>query len=324
MLYPFKWLAEKRKRGHIISPHARCIHVKETLDLWTRDFGFVNPVRPFKFKYEPKRYLSVANSRYVDGQFRKFLTGLGILPAGTPGLNGNAKYLHNDQLIEDGGNIVDNHDGKAILSERFFENNNATLITPRQKLIETLEQSINASVLFIPDPGDTTGHADGVVSFIEPDTLLIADYPNAASFSSLQKLVNQKFPRVKTVKLPCPDANVSNWKGRSAVGVYVNILYTDSSVYVPAFGKPTDDKAAVDIVRANVGSGRKVKTVNTALLSTLGGSIRCMTMQLKMSDPIARKLYAASKACADSGTRGLESSWLLAVFLGSASMLRIF
>lgn len=289
-----------------MSKNARCIYVKETIDLWTRDFGFVNPARPFKFKYQPRRYLTMADAQFIDGEFRKFLQGLGILPRSNPAPQGNLTYFSNDQLTEDGGNVVDNHFGKAILSERFFENSNFSNIKPRQKLIQTLEQSINASVLFIPDPGDTTGHADGAVSFIEPDTLLIADYANRTSYTAMKNLVNQTFPDLKTVRLPCLDVNVSAWKGRSAVGVYVNILYTDSSVYVPTFERPVEDARAVSIIKANVRSGRKVKTVNTVRLSTLGGSVRCMTMQIKMSNPIARKLYAESVPCSPSKANGFQ------------------
>ena len=297
VLYPWQWKYQSPKRDYKMSKNARCIYVKENIDLWTRDFGFVNPTRPFKFKYQPRRYLSMADAQFVDGEFRKFLQGLGIFPGNTPASGGNLTYLSNDQLTEDGGNVVDNHFGKAILSERFFENSNFSSIKPRQKLIQTLEQSINASVLFIPDPGDTTGHADGAVSFIEPDTLLIADYANRTSYTTLKSLVNQTFPDLKIVRLPCLDVNVSAWKGRSAVGVYVNILYTDSNVYVPTFERPVEDARAVNIIKANVRSGRKVKTVNTVRLSTLGGSVRCMTMQIKMSNPIARKLYAESIPC---------------------------
>ena len=323
VLYPWQWKYQSPKRDYKLSNNARCIYVKENIDLWTRDIGFVNPARPFKFTYEPRRYLSVADSRFVDGQFRKFLTGLGIMPANTPGFMGNATYLSNDQLIEDGGNVVDNHYGKAIISERFFENSNFSSIKPRQKLIQTLEQSINSSVLFIPDPGDTTGHADGVVSFIEPDTLLIADYPNTASYTTLKNLVNKTFPDLKIVRMPCPESNISAWKGRSAVGVYVNILYTDSSVYVPTFKKPANDKNAIDIVKANVKSGRKVKAVDTARLSRLGGSVRCMTMQIKMSHPIARKLYDASVPCATSKGTGFDAIRAFTLFLGNAVLVYV-
>ena len=300
-----------------MSKNARCIYVKENIDLWTRDFGFVNPGRPFKFKYQPRRYLPVADAQFVDTEFRKFLKGLGIAPGNSSSTGRNITYLSNEQLIEDGGNVVDNHFGKAILSERFFENSNFSNIKPRQKLIEALEKSINASVLFIPDPGDTTGHADGAVSFIEPDTLLIAEYASRTSYTTLKNLTNIKFPDVKVVRLPCLDVNVSAWKGRSAVGVYVNILYTDSSVYVPTFERKLEDTRAVDIVRANVKSGRKVKTINTARLSGLGGSVRCMTMQIKMSNPIARKLYEDSVPCSTSRCNGIEPYWPIILLLGS-------
>ena len=317
MLYPWQWKNLAPKQEYKMSRNARCIYVKENIDLWTRDFGFVNPNRPFKFRYQPKRYLSVADAQFVDEEFRKFLRGLGIAPGNSTSAGGNITYLSNEQLIEDGGNVVDNHFGKAILSERFFENSNFSNIKPRQKLIEALEQSINASVLFIPDPGDTTGHADGAVSFIEPDTLLIADYASRTSYTTLKNLTNAKFPDVKVVRLPCLDVNISAWKGRSAVGVYVNILYTDSSVYVPTFERQVEDTRAVNIVKANVKSGRKVKTINTARLSGLGGSVRCMTMQIKLSDPIARKLYEESVPCSASRSNGIEPCWPIILLLGS-------
>ncbi|XP_065064068.1 uncharacterized protein LOC135690435 [Rhopilema esculentum] len=285
VLYPQQWRSGSDKRNFNLSS-ARCIYTNEEIDLWTRDFGFVNPNRPVKFKFEPKGYLSKAYAKFVDSSFRKFLSSRGV-----------TGFVSNDLLTVDGGNVVDNHYGKAVVSERFFKNSNSSSLKTRQDLVRSLEQSLNATIAFVPDPLDTTGHADGMVSFIEPDTLLIGDYNDQSFFTEVKRMINKTFPDIKTVRMPCPDSNISDWHGRSAVGVYVNILYTDSSVYVPAFNKPASDREAVQIVKAHVTRERKVKTIDTARLSLQGGSVRCMTMQFTWSNPIAQKLYKESVPC---------------------------
>ena len=310
VLYPQQWKSGSGKRNFNLSS-ARCIYTNEEIDLWMRDFGFVNPNRPVKFKYEPKGYLSSADAKFVDSSFRKFLSSRGI-----------TGFISNDLLTVDGGNVVDNHYGKAVVSERFFKNSNSSSLKTRQDLVRSLEQSINASIAFVPDPMDTTGHADGIVSFIEPDTLLIADYSDQNFFTQVQRIINNTFPDIKTVRMPCPESNISEWHGRSAVGVYVNILYTDSSVYVPTFNKPASDREAVQIVKANVKRGRKVKTIDTARLSLQGGSVRCMTMQVTWSNPIAQKLYKESVPCTNVASK-MTTFWS-ALFIIWSVFYRLF
>ena len=77
------------------------------------------------------------------------------------------------------------------------------------------------------------------------------------------------------------------------MGAYVNILLTDSSVYVPQFGKANLDSKAYEIVRQN--TYRRVVSVDTGRLSHMGGSIRCMSWQISMSNPLATELLAAAK-----------------------------
>ena len=156
------------------------------------------------------------------------------------------------------------------------------------------------NVAIIPDPRDTTGHADGVVSFIDTNTLAIGDYCDDKYYTAVESAVLEKFPHLDIIKLPCMDdkkakpTKKGNWRGfSSGVGAYVNSLLTDSTLYVPQFNKAENDKIAVDTLTMN--TSRRVVTVDTSRLSHMGGSVRCMSWQIKSSEPLAKAMIQAAK-----------------------------
>lgn len=173
--------------------------------------------------------------------------------------------------------------------------------SPFQSLKRDLERQLGMKVAIIPDPRDTTGHADGVVSFIDTNVLVIGDYCDATYYKQVKDAVEEAFPYLTIIKMPCMGANKDkskkkkpNWRGfSSAAGAYVNILLTDSSVYVPQFGKANLDSKALEIVKKN--TYRRAVSVDTGRLSHMGGSIRCMSWQISMSNPLATELLQAAK-----------------------------
>lgn len=167
-------------------------------------------------------------------------------------------------------------------------------------MLRELEAALDMSVAIIPDPHDTTGHADGVVSFIDSNTLVIGDYCDDKYYKQVEEAVLEAFPELDIVKLPCMDdkqtkpKKKANWRGfSSAAGAYVNSLLTDSSLYVPQFQKAESDKKALDILKEN--ANRRVVTVDTSKLSHMGGSVRCMSWQINASDPLAKALLRAAR-----------------------------
>ncbi len=266
---------------------ASIILVDESIDLWMRDFGLGLPGNPVKFIYGPT-YLSRSDARFVDNSFRRWLSTLKV--AGLP------ESIDND-LILDGGNVVDNAKDKAVVSDRFFYENKRIR---EAELERKLERSLGMKVAIIPDPEDTTGHADGVVSFIDTNVLLIADYCDAEYYKMVDDSVKEAFPDLKIIKLPCREDKKtksgkkdSKWRGfSSAVGAYVNILLTNSTVYVPVFGDAIRDQEILSIVRSN--TSRRVTSVDTSKLSHMGGSVRCMTWQIDASHEIGKALLKAA------------------------------
>jgi agmatine/peptidylarginine deiminase len=252
------------------------------LDLWARDFGLVGPAGQVKFTYLPE-YLKPKDAEFSDAQFNGLLKNLGI------------KVTHSD-IVLDGGNVVDNNWGKAIISERILEENKGKT---KQELQSALENLLNMSIAFIADPDDTTGHSDGIVSFIEDDVVLIGDYNDPEYYTDVENSIKTAYPDVKTVRLGCKVATSSatsdkNWRGfSSAVGSYVNILVTNNAAYVPQFGKPKCDKKALDLVKAN--TDKTVVPIDTSKLSHMGGSVRCMTYQVETCNPVAKRLLKEAR-----------------------------
>lgn len=255
--------------------------VEEPLDLWIRDYGPVLPKKQVKFCYQP-RYLRNKDAKYFDKGFTKFLGRLDT-------------FVERSDIVLDGGNVVDNNKNKVIISERILSENKGK---SKSALKGDLENLLNSKVAFIPDPEDTTGHSDGIVSFIEDDVLLIGDYDDLEYYNAVEVAVKSEFPDLKTVRLPCKISNgePSNAKCKgftSAVGSYINVLVTNNAVYVPQYSNPVYDSQALEIIKDN--TDKTVVPIDTSELSHMGGSVRCMSWQIESSHTLAQTLYQHSK-----------------------------
>ncbi|MGR3741142.1 agmatine deiminase family protein [Companilactobacillus sp. DQM5] len=60
----------------------------------------------------------------------------------------------------------------------------------------------------------------------------------------------------------------------SATGLYINMMKTDEAVYVPQYNLP-EDKEVVQLLSQY--TDKKLVPINVKQLSTLGGSINCLT-----------------------------------------------
>ena len=226
---------------------------------------------------------------YLDGLFKRFLRSSGIWKVPAEG------YCPS-YIALDGGNVVDNNKDKLIISERIYAENPDW---KEEDLKAELESLFNAKVAFIPDrKNDTTGHSDGMVSFIEENVLLVADYYEKEFYDKVKEAVLAEFPDLKIVRMPFgypwEKLNAHNWRGfRSAVGVNVNTVVTNNALYVPVFGNSTLDKRALDIMKEH--TNKEVHSIDTSKLSKMGGSVRCMTWQIESDQPAAKALLEMAK-----------------------------
>ena len=179
---------EKRYRKLSTSPlgsNTKHLIVEKSLDLWMRDFSPVLPKLQLKFRYKPK-YLKTKVAKLVESDFMKALETMDV-------------QLEHSELVLDGGNVV-NNGNKVIISERVLHENRGKTAEVLRKELQNL---LAAKVAFIPDPEDTTGHADGIVAFLEEDIVLIGDYGDEEYYKAVEVAVKSTFPEVETFRLPC-------------------------------------------------------------------------------------------------------------------------
>jgi len=178
------------------------------------------------------------------------------------------------KLIVDGGNVVRSTD-KVIMCDKVFHENR---YIPEKDLIKQLKELFQVDKLFfVPwDTDDFTGHADGMVRFIDSDTVLINDYSK------------EKPEFQKSFRMSLHNAGL-NWKElpynppydptyTSAKGLYLNYLQMKQAVIMPTFKTKIDDKAYK--VLEEVFRGQPIETVESNEIAREGGVLNCITWNI--------------------------------------------
>ncbi len=250
--------------------------VDDVRDIWMRDFTTVNPMQPVQFTYTWAS-MTQKQSKDVQKSFSRFADRYHIQRAKT-------------DLMLDGGNLVDDYAGRVITTTRFMEDNELSYNEAKQELKVTL----GATEVAILEPDEEVlAHSDGMVSWVDKNTLLVNDYSKTPSFrTTVMKELKAAFPTAKIVEVPVEYKTnpKGQWEGfESACGVNLNATVTHNNIYVPTFNMPHDQKA-LTIIKQN--TSKKVIPVNAESVCPMGGSVRCLTWQVT-GDNAARLIQAA-------------------------------
>ena len=236
-----------------------------TRDIWLRDFM---PVRRrdgkyVSFRYDPSYLKDIPQLRTdfrqdISGQFWTFDPAFG-------------RVVYSDINL-DGGNIVFSPSReKVIVSDRVFLENPEK---ERKALVRELKNLLGARIIIIPSlPSDLTGHADGMVRFVDEDTVI----GNAAPYlNGLEQRVKSVLERegFHVIDFPC----YLSPKG-SAAGCYLNYLETDKHIFLPVFGGDMDEKA---IRAAEELFTRQVVPVQINEIAKEGGCLNCISWELNI------------------------------------------
>ena len=196
--------------------------VDNTKDVWLRDYM---PVATKNGKYISFRYEPSYLKEYPDlkTNFRDIADSLPI------------SVTYSDINL-DGGNIVFSPGReKAVISDRVFaENPECT----ESEIISELENLLEAKIIIIPSlKSDMTGHADGVVRFVDENTVIGNRTPYRNGYEQKVKRVLNKHG-ISVLDFPYYSS-----RGISAAGCYLNYLETESHIFLPSFGAPEDNEA---------------------------------------------------------------------------------
>lgn len=169
----------------------------------------------------------------------------------------------------DGGNIVFSPSREtAVISDRIFMEN---WDYSSAELVQELEKLLEARVIIIPSlRSDLTGHADGMVRFVNENTVI------GNKSNSLFGLEAHIKTTLRNHGIEVYDFPYFKSKGDSAVGCYLNFLETEKAIFLPVFGVDMDNeavKAAEDIFQ------KEIIPVNINEIAKEGGVLNCISWE---------------------------------------------
>lgn len=231
-------------------------------DIWAVDFMPVqiNKEEFVQFKYNPD-YLQGNRWRQTISDVDGVCRSIGLPTKKSP-------------LVVDGGNVV-KASNKVIMCDKVFHENKHL---PEKEVIRRLKEALQTeNLFFVPwDTNDFTGHADGMVRFVDEDTVLINDYSKEEP--KFQRCFRMALHNagLNWIELPYHPAN--DPKLISAKGLYLNYLQMKQAVIVPAFNTKHDDKAVA--ILEQVFKSQTVRTVHSNEPAKEGGVLNCITWNI--------------------------------------------
>ncbi len=235
----------------------------QTKDVWAVDYMPIQTdLNKFvRFVYNPsylqtKKYLKTISD--VDG----ICKAIGIETIKT-------------HIIIDGGNVT-RWTNKVIMTDRVFKDNPTY---ERKKLIKELYELLQVDkIYFVPEqPGDFTGHSDGMVRFVDEHTVIINDY----------KQEKEEFYRAFEIAIhntgldyiTIPYNVYDNKSIDHANGDYINYLQMENTVIIPTFGIKEDELAVRQL--ETIFAGQTIATVDSNEIAYDGGILNCITWNIK-------------------------------------------
>lgn len=250
----------------------RFFETKNVQDIWARDYCpiYFSNQTVCKALYKPS-YFEQRHLKYADLDNK---VGINLAEF----LNLQVKHFSSN-LILDGGNFIHNGKGTAIVTNRVITDNENISI---DSIKENFKSQLNITdLIFVPvEPEDETGHIDGMVRFIDEQTVLVASYPDNYLIGKrfLDNLADTLSKKFKVVRIENSSPKNDNPKFASATGNYINFLRIGKTIFLPQYNEPKQDSKAQQIFNNNFPDLTVVPIqTNVDKLSKLGGVFNCIS-----------------------------------------------
>jgi len=242
----------------------RCL--TDVRDVWVRDYApiQVSARALVKFRYTPD---------YLSGH-EHLITGEDVVEAFR-----DLGRCHRSEIILDGGNIVGCR-SKAILTDKVYKENPGW---GRPQLRRQLRELLQVDQLIIipKEPYEPIGHADGMVRFLDEQTVLVNDYSavDPSFHDRLTRVLRQQ--RLKIEAVPYFLEGQSRAGIPSAVGNFVNYLQTERVIVAPVYGT-AHEEVALRKLESHF-PGLPIVPLNCTDLARDGGVLNCVSASYCMS-----------------------------------------
>jgi agmatine deiminase len=175
----------------------------------------------------------------------------------------------------DGGNVLLCSD-RAIISDRVYSENPE--YTDKTALIADIKELLAVNeIIVIPSlhsESDMTGHADGMVRFVNRDTILGNNREQDFKYwrEGIHKVIAEH--NLKYIDIPFFEPKDKNHPDNAA-GIYVNYLEIKNLIILPIFGVPKD-KEVINLFK-EIFPDRHIETINYTDVALEGGLLNCTT-----------------------------------------------
>lgn len=238
-----------------------------TADYFCRDYMPVqkNEQTLVQFTFKPDYLLKNINTR-------DFVSDPKFILKSNPFLN--RFQIVNSDLVLDGGNLV-HYSNKVIVTDKvLFDNRGLTAESIKKEIGELLD----VKVILIPAyPGEETGHVDGILRFINDDTVLTITLDDEAEEwkSELCNVLSKEGIRVISLPmLPTNEDRADQW-------AYVNYLHVGEIIILPTLNKVND--LVVEKFFLDIFPGSKIHFIDFKRIIKFGGALNCFTWNIQGS-----------------------------------------
>lgn len=235
--------------------------LNKTNDIWARDYMpiQINDKKYIEYRYDPD---------YLQGHWK------GCRDLKTyPDIVCNSLKLQTEKsdLIMDGGNFVKSSDC-IILTDKIVKENR--LLYSKTELIVKLQNTFQVEkVILIPwFKKEKYGHSDGVLRFIDNETVLISHY---------YKNDNVNLYRLKAGGLKTEFLDFKVKKSDKRNWAYINFLQTKNLILIPKFGVDEDFQAFEQIENYYPDYKKRIAQVDMTEIVKFGGALNCITWTTK-------------------------------------------